>query len=281
MHGSADAKPEREVGAATSWSIGVEYLRAVAARDYAGAGSLLDDASARDGIGEVNGALSDAGRALLDRVVFEAGTIDVLAVVDMLAERAIELAGTTHCDSPARLRSLIVFLGSEGLPCSARSEVASWSPLERREALVTLVAGLAAWLAMRDGVDLARLAGSLEAPGPAAPALGTFGLAWRGDDATPTPLYGAVPAGYAPHITFLGAAPCSLRSVFARVAYLRDARPGTAAPRQRIGAYEHALTTTPSASNARPIRASAGGPGGAPVAGSVPVGAPAATLTDA
>jgi hypothetical protein len=281
VHGSADTKPERGVGAATSWSIGVEYLRAVAARDYAGAGSLLDDASARDGIGEVNGALSDAGRALLDRVVFEPGTIDVLDVVGTLAERAIELAGTTRCDNEARLRSLIVYLGSEGLPCAARSEVAVWSPLERREALVTLVAGLAAWVAMRDGIDLAELAGTLAPPETAAPALGTFGLAWRGDDGTPTPLYGAVPAGYAPHITFLGSAPCSLRSLFARVAYLRDARPGSAAPRQRIGAYEQALVTAPSASSTKPSSASDGVAFGAPVAGSVAVRRPADTATEA
>jgi hypothetical protein len=280
VHGCADAKPEHGAGAAASWSIGTGFLRAVAARDYAGAGSLLDDASARDGIGEVNGALSDAGRALLDRVVFDAGTIDVLRVVETLAERAIELAGTTHCDRVSRLEALIVFLGSEGLPCAARSEVASWSPLERREALVTLVAGLAAWIATRDGIALAQLADELEPPGAPGPALGTFGLAWRGDDGPPLPFYGALPAGYAPRITFLGAAPCSLRSVFARVAYLRDTRPGASVPRQRIAAYEQALVTTPSASSATPSSTSAGVPVPAPVAGSVPRGA-FETVTDA
>jgi hypothetical protein len=218
-------------------SVGVEFLRAIAARDYAGASALLDDASARDGIGEVNGALSDAGRALLDLVEFEAGTIDVLDVVAHLAERAAELAGSPRV-TPAQLRALIVFLGSEGLPCAARSEVTSWSPLDRRDALVTLVAGLAAWVALARRCDLADLTAALVPPtGSPAPALGTFGLAWRGTDGEPLPLHGIVPPGYAPHITFLGTTRCTLRSVFARVAYLREPRPGADTPRQRIGAF--------------------------------------------
>ena len=236
MHGCADSNPQPAAGGAAAWSVGIEFLRAVAARDYAGASTLLDDASARDGIGEVNGALSDAGRALLDLVEFEPGTIDVLGVVAHLAERAVELAGSTRVES-AHLRALIVFLGSEGLPCAARSEVTSWSPLDRRDALVTLVVGLAAWAALQRGCDLAGLASSLRRPTAAAPALGTFGLAWRGTNGAPLPLQGIVPPGYAPHVTFLGASRCTLRSVFARVAYLRDARPGTDAPRQRIDAF--------------------------------------------
>jgi hypothetical protein len=237
VHGRADTKPEHVANAGASWSIGVEFLRAVAARDYVGAGTLLDDASARDGIGEVNGALSDAGRALLDLVEFEAGTIDVHAVVETLAQRALELAGTTRCNDPAPLRALIVFLGSEGLPCAARSEVASWSPLDRRDALVTLVAGLAALVASERGTDLADLTDALAPPVVPAPAFGTFGLVWRGTDGELLPLHGALPTGYSARVTFLGSRRCSLRSVFARVAFLRDARPGSEAPRQRIGAF--------------------------------------------
>jgi hypothetical protein len=237
VHGRADSNPQPVAGGAAAWSVGLGFLRAIAARDYAGASALLDDASARDGIGEVNGALSDAGRALLDLVEFDAGTIDVLDVVAHLAERAIELAGTTRV-AASHLRALIVFLGSEGLPCAARSEVTSWSPLDRRDALVTLVAGLAAWVALQRGCGLADLAASLTPPTPrAVPALGTFGLAWRGTDGGPLPLQGIVPPGYAPHITFLGTSRCTLRSVFARVAYLRESRPGANVPRQRIGAY--------------------------------------------
>jgi hypothetical protein len=225
------------VAPAASWSVGVEFLRAVAARDYAGAGTLLDDASARDGIGEVNGALSDAGRALLDLVVFESGTIDVLAVVEMLAQRAVELAGPGRFDDASRLRALIVYLGSEGLPCGARSEVASWSPIERRDALVTLVSGLAAWLAAERRCSFGDLVDGLAPPAAPGPATGTFGLAWRGDgDRAARLLRGAAPAGYVPRITFLGAQPCSLRAIFARVAYLREPRPGTTRPRQHVGA---------------------------------------------
>jgi hypothetical protein len=237
VHGCADSNPQPAAGGAVAWSVGIEFLRAVAARDYAGAGTLLDDASARDGIGEVNGALSDAGRALLDLVVFEAGTIDVLDVVAQLADRAVELAGAAHV-TPQQLRALIVFLGSEGLPCAARSEVTSWSPLDRRDALVTLVAGLAAWAALQRGCGLAELADELEPPvAVPPPALGTFGLAWRGTDGGPLALQGTVPPGYAPHITFLGVQRCTLRAVFARVAYLREPRPGSDAPRQRIDAF--------------------------------------------
>ena len=237
MHGRADTEPEHVANADASWSIGVEFLRAVAARDYVGAGTLLDDASARDGIGEANGALSDAGRALLDMVEFDAGTIDVQAVVETLAQRALELAGTTRCNDSAALRALIVFLGSEGLPCSARSEVASWSPLDRRDALVTLVAGLAAYVAQERGIDLAQLAATLAPPVVPAPAFGTFGLVWRGTDGAPLALHGALPPGYSARITFLGSQRCSLRSVFARVAFLQDVRPGAVAPRQRIGVF--------------------------------------------
>jgi hypothetical protein len=237
VHGCAHTKPETGAGGDASWSIGVEFLRMVAARDYVGAGTLLDDASARDGIGEVNGALSDAGRALLDLVEFDAGTIDVLAVVESVALRALELAGTARCNDPAPLRALIVFLGSEGLPCAARSEVASWSPLDRRDALVTLVAGLAAYVARERGTDLADLVTTLTPPLEAPAAFGTFGLVWRGNDGAPLALHGALPAGYSARITFLGSQPCSLRSVFSRVAYLRDVRPGSESPRQHIGAF--------------------------------------------
>jgi hypothetical protein len=197
---------------------------------------LLDDAAAREGMGDVNGALADVGRALLDLVQFDAGTIDVQGVVEMLAKRALELAGTTHCGDESRLRALIVFLGSEGLPCAARSVVASWSPLDRRAALVALITGLTAWVAAERDTTFSAVVESLTPPAAPAVALGTFGLAWRDG----TSLFaGAVPAGATPRITFLGSGRCSLRAVFARVAYLRDVREGAETPRQRLDGRVH------------------------------------------
>jgi hypothetical protein len=235
VHGRADG--DARLDASASWHATKKYLGALARGDYKRAATLLDDAAAREGLGEINGSLADVGRSLLDLVEFDPGTIDVLGVIEALAERAVALAGATPRVDEAQLRSLIVFLGSEGLPCAARSEVASWAPLDRREALVTLVAGLAAFIAYQRGWELTELVDSLEPPGHAGPALGTFGLVWRGEELATRTLAGAIPSGYAPRITFIGEGKCSLRAVFARVAYLREAREGSDAPRQRIGAF--------------------------------------------
>jgi hypothetical protein len=237
VQGRANTNPVPAAAFAASWPTAIGFLRAVARRDYHAAATELDDASARDGIGDVNGALSDVGRALLDRVMFEPGSIDVQGVVHTLAERAIELAGTSHRAGTDRLGALIVYLGSEGLPCAARSVVASWSPLDRRDALVTLVTGLAAHVALTTGCELADLVEQLAPPVAPAAALGTFGLVWRGVDGATAPLAGVLPAGYHARITFLGSGRCSLRSIFARVAYLREPRAGAYTPRQRLGAY--------------------------------------------
>jgi len=237
VQGSMEEQTRPELAAAGCWPDAIAFLRAVAARDYAVAGNLLDDAAAREGMGDVNGALADVGRALLDLVEFDAGTVDVLTVVETLAERALELAGTTHCDDASHLRALIVFLGSEGLPCAARSEVASWSPLDRRSALVTFVTGISAWVARDRNSTIDAVIDTLAPPVRAAAAIGTFGLAVRAADG-PSPFLGALPAGCAPRITFLGGSRCSLRSIFARVAYLREPHPGGEMPRQRMDAYE-------------------------------------------
>jgi hypothetical protein len=238
VQGSIEGQTRPAFVAAGCWADAIAYLRAVAAREYTVAGNLLDDAAAREGMGDVNGALADVGRALLDFVELDAGTIDVLSVVESLAERALELAGTTHCDDTSRLRALIVFLGSEGLPCAARSEVASWSPLDRRAALVTFVTGIAAWVAGDRRSTLDAVIDALEPPASPAVALGTFGLTVRGSHNDPSLFLGALPAGCAPRITFLGAGRCSLRSIFARVAYLREPHPGGEMPRQRMDAFE-------------------------------------------
>jgi hypothetical protein len=217
--------------------VAIGFLRAIASRDYAAAATQLDDDCAREGIGDINGALSEVGRALLDYVEFGAGTVDVRDTVYTLAERALELAGATHCRDLDLLAALIVYLGSEGLPCAARSMVASLSPLDRRDALVTLVTGLAAHLARTRNESFGDLVDGLEPPAAPAPAFGTFGLAWRGDDGSPAPLSGAIPPGYTARITFLGEGRCTLRSVFARVAYLREPRNGATEPRQRLNAF--------------------------------------------
>jgi hypothetical protein len=238
VQGSREDQTRPELATVGCWPDAIAFLRAVSAREYAVAGNLLDDAAAREGMGDVNGALADVGRALLDLVEFDAGTIDVLSVVESLSERALELAGTTHCDDTSRLRALIVFLGSEGLPCAARSEVASWSPLDRRAALVTFVTGIAAWVARDRCSTLDAVIDALEPPASPAAAFGTFGLTVRSEHDDPSPFLGALPSGCAPRITFLGAGRCNLRSIFARVAYLREPHPGGEMPRQRMDAHD-------------------------------------------
>jgi hypothetical protein len=238
VQGSIEGQTRPVTVAVGCWTDAIAFLRAVAARNYMVAGNLLDDAAAREGMGDVNGALADVGRALLDLVEFDPGTVDVLSVVETLAERALELAGTTHCEDASRLRALIVFLGSEGLQCAARTEVASWSPLDRRAALVTFVTGIGAWIARDRCSSFEAIIDALEPPVRAVAALGTFGLSVRSANDGPSLFLGALPAGCAPRITFLGGGRCSLRSIFARVAYLREPHPGGEMPRQRMDAYE-------------------------------------------
>jgi hypothetical protein len=208
------------------------YLRDVVAGAYARATASLDDAIAGEGLGSINGAFSDAGRSLLDEIRFPAGTIDVLAEVDAIASRIVDLALADATEEERdveveRQKALLVFLGSDGLPCAARATVTSWTPIDRLTSLLHTVAGLCAIVAARAGHGaVERVVDELGVPGPVEPALGTFSLAWRDEHGRPSVLSGALPRGQTAHITFLGSGTVSLRAVFARVASL--ARPGVA-----------------------------------------------------
>ncbi|MGQ0824136.1 MAG: hypothetical protein ACT4OX_03715 [Actinomycetota bacterium] len=220
----------------TAWEHALAYLQHLADNDVVAATDILDRAIDAEGIGAMNDALSDACRALMDRVTFAAGTIDVHTVVDRIATRVVSVSHDDDRNAIDRQRSLVVFLGSEGLPCAARADVATWSPIARLRATVACTIGLLGIVAEDDAVEITEVVAALEPPPTPEPARGTFGLAWRGPDvdgngSRAEPFAGVVPRGYTAHITFLGAGTCSLRSIFARVASLRDARALSALPK--------------------------------------------------
>jgi hypothetical protein len=206
---------------APAWSDVIDCLRHLAAQRYVAATDLLEDAIDRDGIGAVNDALADVCRALMDRVVFEPGTIDIHSVVDDIALRIVETSEDTRSEALDRQRSLIVFLGSEGLACAARNDVASWSADDRLRDSIACMIGLLGVVADDERVPVAVVVETLAPPGSTVAPEGTFGLAWRGPNGA-EPFAGVVPRGYTAHITFVGEEPCSLRAIFARVALLRD-----------------------------------------------------------
>ncbi len=203
-----------------AWTDVVEYLGLLGARDFYGAADLFEAAIERDGIGALNDALADACRALMDRVVFPAGTVDIHAVVDTIATRIVDTSSDFRGDAVDRQRSLLVFLGSEGLPCRARDEVAGWAAEDRLHDSLACLIGLVGIVATDEDVAVADVVASIEPPRPAFSPEGTFGLAWRGP-AGAEPFAGVVPHGYTAHITFLGEEHSTLRSIFARVALLR------------------------------------------------------------
>src|SRR5262249_49383492 len=140
---------------------------------------------------------------------------------DQIALRTVEKSGDDRPDAVSRQRSLIVFLGSEGLPCAARADVAGWSAEERLRDSIACMIGLLAVVADDEGISFADVVASVTPPGAPGTAEGTFGLAWRGPNGA-EPFAGVLPRGYTAHITFVGEEPCSLRAIFARVALLRD-----------------------------------------------------------
>ncbi len=211
------------------WNAALTYLRLVGHHEFSNATEVFDDVVEREGLGAVNDAVAEICRSLLDRVTFAPGTIDVNAAVDALAHEIVAVAQRSGDDEIARQRALIVYLGSEGLPCLARTQVASWAPMELLGTLVACMLGLVGVVSEREDLSLADIVGSIAPPLPPTAALGTFGLAWRGEHGA-QPFAGAVPKGYAPHITFLGDGTCSLREVFARVAHLRNERHVIAVP---------------------------------------------------
>ena len=205
-----------------AWSDVANYLRRLGFGDYEGATDLLDAAIDRDGIGAMNDAFADACRSLMDRVVFPAGTVDIHTVVDHIALRICDTAGDNSPVALDRQRSLLVYLGSEGLPCAARDDVAQWSPEDRLRASIACTIGLIGVVMHDEGCTAAEVVATIAPPGPPVTPEGTFGLAWRGANVA-EPFAGVVPHGYTAHITFIGTHECSLRAIFARVAMLRDA----------------------------------------------------------
>jgi hypothetical protein len=204
-----------------AWEMVLAYLRHIGRHDVGGATELLTATVEHEGIGAVNDALADVCRSLMDRVVFPAGTVDLHAVVDRVVLRIIELSGDEQPGALDRLRSLVVFLGSEGLPCAARDDVASWEPDDRLHDSIACMLGLVGIVAGIENATTADAVARITPPGPAVAPDGTFGLAWRGPNGA-EPFAGVVPRGYTAHITFLGEQTCSLRAIFARVALLRD-----------------------------------------------------------
>jgi len=200
----------------SAWDDALGYLRLLQERDLLRATDLLDDVIDRDGIGAVSDAMADVCRSLMDQIHFAPGTIDIHTVVDDIAMRIVNASRDERREALDRQRSLIVFLGSEGLPCAARDDVASWPAEDRLHDLIACTIGLLAMVG-----DAALL---LEPPGPLRAAEGTFTLAWRGPNGA-EPLAGVMPRGYTAHITFMGDAWCSLRSIFGRVATLRQGDP--------------------------------------------------------
>src|SRR5947209_6888369 len=120
-----------------AWDEVVGYLRLVGGAEIEQATDRLDAAIDRDGIGAINDAFADACRALMDRIVFPAGTVDIHTVVDHIALRICDIARDNTATALDRQRSLLVFLGSEGLPCAARDDVAQWSSEDRLRAWIS------------------------------------------------------------------------------------------------------------------------------------------------
>jgi hypothetical protein len=205
-----------------AWADVVDYLWRLGDGDYEAATDLLDQAIDRDGIGAMNDAFADACRALMDRIVFPAGTVDIHTVVDHIALRICDTARDNTALALDRQRSLLVFLGSEGLPCAARDDVSQWSQEERLRASIACTIGLIGVVMHDEGRTPAEVVHTIEPPEPPVTPEGTFGLAWRGANVA-EPFAGVVPHGYTAHITFIGTHECSLRAIFARVAMLRDA----------------------------------------------------------
>jgi hypothetical protein len=204
-----------------------EYLACVVGSRPQVARDRLSELIEREGLGEVNGALAETALALLDRVRFDAGAIVVQEAIEAAAKRVVELVGVPDAVVP-RLASLIVYLGSHDLASAARADVASWTPLDRLDMLVTLSAGLAATVAEQDSATLAHVVKTatgvahLLATGAAEieRAKGNFGLTRR-DPSKPSALDGSSLTYDDVTVVFNAEAPCSLPGIFLRVAALK------------------------------------------------------------
>jgi hypothetical protein len=205
-----------------------EYLGCVVGSRPQVARDRLSELIEREGLGEVNGAMADTALALLDRVRFAPGAIVVQDAIEASAKRVVELVGVPDAAVP-RLASLIVYLGSSDLASAARADVASWTPLDRLDMLVTLSAGLAATVAEQDSAPLAHVVKTatgvahLLATGAAhiERAQGSFGLTRR-DPSKPSLLDGSSLTYDDVTVVFNAEEPCSLPGIFRRVAALKD-----------------------------------------------------------
>ena len=195
-----------------AWNDTLVYLRLLDAAEYEIATDLLANAMDRDGEGAVADALIDCCRALMEHVVYKAGIVDVRGAVHNVATRIADITANTRLETVEELRTLLVFLGSEGLPCAARTAVMNWRPQQRLCNLVSCTVGLAEMVAHDEGRSVADLVAQIDRPGPPQPAEGTFGLAWRAENS----------ATETAHIAFVAEMPSSLRAILARVALLRD-----------------------------------------------------------
>ena len=195
-----------------AWNDTLVYLRLLGASEYEIATDVLSNAMDRDGEGAVADALIDCCRSLMEHVVYKAGIVDVRSAVNTVATRIASITANTRDETIEDLRTVLVFLGSEGLPCAARTAVMNWRPERRLCNLVSCTIGLAGMVAQDEQTTVADVVAHIDHPGPPQPAEGTFGLAWRAVNS----------ATESAHIAFVAEAPSSLRSILARVALLRD-----------------------------------------------------------
>jgi hypothetical protein len=194
------------------WNATTSYLRLLGAGEYEAGTDLLATALDRDGEGAIADALVDCCRSLMEHIVFEAGIIDVRAALDEVAERTVMAAADTRVGAFDDARAVLVFAGSEGLPCAARTTVANWPAHERLRNFVACTIGLVGTVARNDGRTVAEVATELTRPKHPEPAAGTFDLAG-----------GATGRSWnaAPRIAFVAEKPASLRAILTRVALLR------------------------------------------------------------
>jgi hypothetical protein len=195
----------------TAWNETTRYLRLLGAGNYETATDLLVAAIDSEGEGAVVDALADCCRALMQRITYSAGVVDVRAAVADVADRVVMAVVDTRADAIDDIQTLLVFLGSEGLPCRARTVVASWTSTDRVRNLVACAIGLVATVANEERRSRAAVAEEITRPGPPKPARGTFDLAGLSVQS----------AGVAARVAFVAEEPASLRAILARVALLR------------------------------------------------------------
>ena len=194
----------------SSWSDVVDYLR------FLGAQLRRRDRSPRraidrDGIGAINDAVADVCRSLMDRVMFAPGTVDIHTVVDGIALRIVETNDDTRRSGrPSTFADRVP--RQRGPAVRGTRRCRGWSPEERLHDSIACMIGLLGVVADDEHAQSPR---SWNRSGRRATAVpeGTFGCAWRARAELAASCRGATP-----HITFLGEEPCSLRSIFARVA---------------------------------------------------------------